>query len=951
MAALSGSDTCDCTTTQPVTASPKNGPGLDALSYRVGTYGAFLRRMLDQLPLQTVPPEDPAATARPLAALRTRVASDPTVALLDAWAVSLDVFTFYQERIANEGFLRTASERRSVLELGRATGYELDPGVAATTYLAFTIENTPSSGGRAAIPRGTQVQSLPSPAQTPQPFETLADFAARASWNELRPRTKQRQRLRLSNASPPVLLAANDEPCSYLYLAGTTLGLRSGDLLLFVAPSTVPSAVKTLPRFIHSVAVDIAAGYTRVNLEPSTPDEIPLFSESANAPGVVTLSPTPLTHDYVEQNIVKRSWHEADLRALIGFQRWDENELLKYVERIVAEEPDTLEVHVLRQRVGFFGNSAPLYASLRRAGTAPGEEDYPYDGSSYNWDGLNPPPPDPVVPPKSIWQHSSSAVYFSTDSGADVFLERTLPEIVREGWVVFRSPSGLSTYVVRGASERALAEYASHGKATGLLLGKPQSPESALANNGTDKPADLVFRTTTAFVQSERLNLALLPIGAPTDSGTGALTLDGMVLGLVRGQPVWVRGELAGVPGVVQDEVVLLDDVIHDRGYTTLGFSTGLRRSYRRSSITINANVVSSSHGETAPPEVLGNGDATQQNQRFVLKRPGVTYLSVPTASGIQSTVTVTVNGVPWKEVSSLYEVDGRSESFMLRTDDDGITTVIFGDGEHGARLPTGRENVVATYRTCDASTGAVDAGRLTLLKTRPLGVRGVTNPLSAVGNSAPESLTQGRANASLATQLIDRIVTLQDYQSFTSAFPGIGKAYARALWDGRGRIVHITVSGEGGSAVPADSALQANLLRSIFASSDPSQSVQVASYQPRYFAIAADLVLAPQAASAQVLDDARAALLSAFAFERRGFAQPVTAAEIAKVLQAVPGVAATILRRLARLDEPPSAGLSPSQLAARDTYFDADATPPRAQPAELLLLAASDITLTEIAA
>ena len=39
------------------------------------------------------------------------------MALIDACACVADVLTFYQERIANEGFLRTATERRSVLEL------------------------------------------------------------------------------------------------------------------------------------------------------------------------------------------------------------------------------------------------------------------------------------------------------------------------------------------------------------------------------------------------------------------------------------------------------------------------------------------------------------------------------------------------------------------------------------------------------------------------------------------------------------------------------------------------------------------------------------------------------------------------------------------------------------------------------------------------------------------
>ena len=75
-----------------------------------------------------------------LRALKTRERSDPAIALLDAWATVADVLTFYQERIANEGYLRTATERRSVLELARLVGYALRPGVAASVYLAYTLD-------------------------------------------------------------------------------------------------------------------------------------------------------------------------------------------------------------------------------------------------------------------------------------------------------------------------------------------------------------------------------------------------------------------------------------------------------------------------------------------------------------------------------------------------------------------------------------------------------------------------------------------------------------------------------------------------------------------------------------------------------------------------------------------------------------------------------------------
>src|SRR5690349_15180124 len=104
--------TCGCCEgTRPVTpVDVTNRPGLPVLSYRAGTHGAFLETMKARLSStvfdavgldgQTI------QTYQPLAGLTTRSSSDPAIALLDGWATVGDVLTFYQERIANEGFLR-----------------------------------------------------------------------------------------------------------------------------------------------------------------------------------------------------------------------------------------------------------------------------------------------------------------------------------------------------------------------------------------------------------------------------------------------------------------------------------------------------------------------------------------------------------------------------------------------------------------------------------------------------------------------------------------------------------------------------------------------------------------------------------------------------------------------------------------------------------------------------
>src|SRR3954468_18393052 len=194
-------DGCGCCEGLAAPAPVRNDPGLPALRYRVDTQPGFYARMLESLPLAHRDPDEP-NSPRPLGRLLSRSSDDPTVAFVDACSCVADVLTFYEERIANEGFLRTATERRSVLELARTIGYELKPGVAANAFLVFDVEDrtvpraavtpgTPvppvAAPEPALIAAGTGVQSVPGQDELPQTFEITADLLARPDWNHLTP--------------------------------------------------------------------------------------------------------------------------------------------------------------------------------------------------------------------------------------------------------------------------------------------------------------------------------------------------------------------------------------------------------------------------------------------------------------------------------------------------------------------------------------------------------------------------------------------------------------------------------------------------------------------------------------------------------------------------------------------------------------------------------------------
>jgi hypothetical protein len=64
-----------------------------------------------------------------------------------------------------------------------------------------------------------------------------------------------------------------------------------------------------------------------------------------------------------------------------------------------------------------------------------------------------------------------------------------------------------------------------------------------------------------------------------------------------------------------------------------------------------------------------------------------------------QIQLTLAVDGEVWEQVKSFKDSGPHDKVFVVTTDEDGNTHVLFGDGEHGASLTTGQKNVTATYR------------------------------------------------------------------------------------------------------------------------------------------------------------------------------------------------------------------------------------------------------------
>jgi hypothetical protein len=153
------------------TPSITNRPALSAIDYRIRDYGSFRRAMIERIP-----------SKKALAGWTARDETDYGIALLDMWAYLGDILTFYQERIANEAFLRTAVHRESVRRLAALLDYHPAPGAAAVAYVAFALEKAKTL----QIPVALRLQSVPGQGEKPQKFETVESIAADAALNLLR---------------------------------------------------------------------------------------------------------------------------------------------------------------------------------------------------------------------------------------------------------------------------------------------------------------------------------------------------------------------------------------------------------------------------------------------------------------------------------------------------------------------------------------------------------------------------------------------------------------------------------------------------------------------------------------------------------------------------------------------------------------------------------------------
>ena len=326
--------------------------------------------------------------------------------------------------------------------------------------------------------------------------------------------------------------------------------------------------------------------------------------------------------------------------------------------------------------------------------------------------------------------------------------------------------------------------------------------------------------------------------------------------------------------------------------HTRIQLKTPLANCYDRTTTTINANVGPASAGSSVT-EVMGGGSASTANQEFTLRQKPLTYVQSPTATGRLSTLQVRANGVAWTLVPTLYKQGSGAQVYTTLDLPGGGTEVIFGDGVEGATLPTGQNNLQASYRVGSGTAGNVAAGAITTLVDRPVGVSGVVNPLPATGGQDAQNPGDIRASAPQSVLTLGRAVSITDYQDLAASFAGIAKACATWIPGGTYRGVLLTVAGAGGAALPAENPTLGNLVTALQACGNPHVAVYAQSFLETTFQLTADIAYDPAYAQVTVQAAIMQTLRQTYGFAVRSFGQGVSGDEVAALIQGVAGVVA----------------------------------------------------------
>jgi hypothetical protein len=767
-----------------------NPPALSAIAYRPGDYVGFRHALLHALPGENELSQ--LRDGQVMQLWRQGAEGDLAVQMVEWWAYLSDVLTFYNERLANETYLRTAQLPESVNRLIQLLGYRPRPALGARGTLAALLNGTRP----VTLQKGFQVQSKPGPGKQPQIFELDADTTVTMpDVIAAQPSTASRPLVPSGGAIGPAWQSG------FIWLAGKVSGIKQGEKLLLVSA-----------RGLHGQpTADFAWLGITGTVSQSDPAGNPVTQVTYSVLTGTTARGQPAA-GYVL------------LRSSQATAPWSFTSAPGWTTPVFTP--------------GAFGTpAAPTTIDL--AGLARGVS--PGDLMLFEVTGTT---DNSIATAPIIVQSYSEIVWYANGNGP-TSPPGTVPAIsIPHSRITFAplSSGNWNTYASQITVRWGWTN-------VGELVPVVTAADVAYPGGST------VLASTTATAFPQGTNAVLLEDangnGASADATTGP------------------------------------------SGTVTLANLSALPQAGFAPPLEIFFNLLSVSRGKTVASEILGSGNPRVPGQDFTLQQSPVTYLQDPASKSgdnYSSTVQVAVDGLQWSEVRSFYGQDKNAQVFLLREDDQGRTHVVFGDGVNGARLPTGVDNIIASYRYgADADAPAPETLTV-VLNPRP-GLKAIRNPLPPTGGADTDPPARIRSLAPRSVMTFDRAVSLDDYEAIAAGAPGVVRAKADFVFDAVAQRPRVTlwVAGDQGAVSAARTAL--------IGAADPNRPVDIKPAMPIEARISLTYVRDPRRDDATVQASLTEALLDSdtglFGADVVGIGQVFYDSQIYAACRNVPGVEA----------------------------------------------------------
>lgn len=694
-----------------------NRPALPHIDYRIGTYADIREALLRNLD------KTPG-----LSQWTHRGADDPGIALLEGAAILGDILTFYQELYANEAFLRTAQWRESISDLVRLLGYRLSPGLGGRGTFAFEVKGDAPVTVPTEFPVKAEVSGLSKPAD----FETTEEMIAYPWLSNF----SLYRRLFTPNIEHTTTEFHIFSPDQFV----TPIELKPKDRLL-IAQADNPSNPTRLfnPEIVIVDSVRDLHGRKIFKIKGSLKRDGSVSNLTAfklgrsfrhfgnNGPGKITKQPSEIKSTAVVNGTTTTVTSTPIPELLHSFYR-------SLVDATFSVD-------------GPFTNVLGIHNMTKICDPSLGALEFPLDSDVKDL---------AIGTPLVI----SLPLFRDLDlNPVNVTLVRSVANI-RSATQTFGLVTGNSSIVTLNSQLDLIINGSSYWVTDARQIVMEEVVSPAMEIRAGFKETDVVSDNKLYFLgtqpQALNLNDRRVYVVKP-----GA---DPLLATVTDVEPL--ASAFADRP--------LLHGITFDRDFTLADFPN------EKPTVAVYGNLVDATQGKTETSAPLGNGDSRLVFQTFKLSKTPLTYLISKSATPPEvPELEIYVNDRLWKRVSSFFGRNPDEEIYIVREDAENNSWVQFGDGVTGARLPSGIKNVVAKYRTGTGAFGELKPQTKVQGGKKLDHLDKIQMPDAAAGGSEPEDGENARDAAPGKIQSLDRLVSLQDFESEALAISGVTKAAA----------------------------------------------------------------------------------------------------------------------------------------------------------------------------